>query len=215
MFATAWVGTFVMNHLVNLCFPAMSPRIFIADQFQNELRGVWLLGVFRNAVTKAAASTYSAFPSGHCGLSVLAAILSFRIGLHKSYSYLVLLTTVLIVLATQVLRYHYFVDFLFSLPLVCFGTWMGGFHDKEVYQRSLTEMGEEEHDEDGKPMSTPGDAEIVPLIRSGSGVDESPDVELGRINPPLALSANVFGMTRSLSSHQMRPTEEEAGEKAI
>ena len=212
MFVTAWVSTFVLNHLVNLCFPAMSPRIFIASEFKNELNGIWLLGGLRNAVTKAAANTYSAFPSGHCGLSILAAILSFRIGLQKWYSYLVLVTTVLIVLATQVLRYHYFVDFLFSIPLVCFGTWLGGFHDKDFYQRCLVELGEEDRDDDGKPMlgtvsSSPipvnalGE-EILPLMAmrgsaSPNGENLSPDIELGRIHQ--ALGGAATNITKSSS----------------
>jgi hypothetical protein len=209
MFVSAWVGAFVLNHLVNLCFPAMSPRIYIKDYFQNELRGLWLLGGLRSAVTSAAANTYSAFPSGHCGLSILAVILSFRIGLSRVYSYLVLLTTILIVLATQVLRYHYFVDFLFSAVIVAFGTWLGGFHQLELYQRSLAEMGLEDHDEDGKPVTSPGGSnytENVPLIGLSSSAasrtklsPDEPDLEQGRAGPPLVLSSQVFGMTRSVS----------------
>jgi hypothetical protein len=161
MFVSAWVGSFVLNHLINLCFPAMSPRIYLKELYKNELHGLWLLGGLRNAVTNAAANTYSAFPSGHCGLSILATIISFKIG-YKTYSYIVFLTTVLIVCATQVLRYHYFVDFLFSFPIVWFGVWLGGFHDHELVKRTFHESeGEggggggntmEDHDEEGKPV---------------------------------------------------------------
>lgn len=220
MFVSAWVGGFVLNHLINLCFPAMSPRIFIAESFKNELKGVWMLEKLRGAVTGAAANTYSAFPSGHCGLSILAAILSFRIGLAKWYSYLVLLTTVLIVLATQVLRYHYFVDFLFSLTIVSFGAWLGGFHEKELYQRSL-EVGVEEFDEDGKPMQSPGGRlESVPLLslRTPIASSTSPDVELGQSRREstdhdggvLTLTTAMFGMTRSISSQAINKDKEQA-----
>lgn len=185
MFVSAWVGSFVLNHLVNLCFPAMSPRIYLKDYYQNELRGLWLLSGLRGAVTNAAANTYSAFPSGHCGLSILAAILSFRIGMSKTYSYLVLLSTVLIILATQVLRYHYFVDFLFSTGIVAFGVWLGGFHRVELYNKSLTEMGLEDHDDEGKPMSG---NERVPLMADDDDQTDAEDVELGRITNSIALS---------------------------
>lgn len=39
MYLTAWVGTFLLNFLLNLVFPAVSPRIYIADEYRNEVRG--------------------------------------------------------------------------------------------------------------------------------------------------------------------------------
>jgi hypothetical protein len=163
MFVTAWVGAFVFNHLINLCFPAVSPRIYLATEYQNELRGLWVLASMRNAITAAAANTFSAFPSGHCGLSILAVLLAYRIhGLTHWYTRAVMVSTVLIVLATQVLRYHYFVDFLFSLVVVGFGAWFGGFHDLSVYNHSLSARGLEDVDEEGKMihLHLPGEEEV-------------------------------------------------------
>jgi hypothetical protein len=161
MFVTAWVGAFVFNHLINLCFPAVSPRIYLATEYQNELRGLWVLASMRNAITAAAANTFSAFPSGHCGLSILAVLLASRIhGLAHWYTRAVMVSTVLIVLATQVLRYHYFVDFLFSLVVVGFGAWFGGFHDLSVYNHSLSARGLEDVDEEGKMIHLPGEEEV-------------------------------------------------------
>jgi len=232
MFVSAWVGAFVLNHLINLCFPAVSPRIFLKEHYKNDIQGLWVLASMRNAITNAAANTFSAFPSGHCGLSMLAVLLAFRIHLSTKYTWAVSVSTVLIVMATQVLRYHYFVDFLFSLVVVAFGAWLGGFHDWELYQNCLEQMGLEDHDEEGKPVATPG-YEKVPLISGarssggggGGGDRSSPsgrmmrnsggipqngsgggqDVEMGsvRASPPLVLSSAVFGMTRSVSSHHV------------
>ena len=171
MFVSAWVGAFVLNHLINLCFPAVSPRIYLKEHYKNELRGLWVLGVMRNAITNAAANTFSAFPSGHCGLSMLAVLLAFRIHLSSRYTAAVATSTVLIVLATQVLRYHYFVDFLFSGSVVAFGAWLGGFHDAELYHRSLREMGLEEHDEEGKPCASPMAYESLPLNPAGTNAN--------------------------------------------
>ena len=233
MFVSAWVGAFVFNHLINLCFPAVSPRIYLKDAFKNELKGVWLLAGMRNAITNAAANTFSAFPSGHCGLSILAVLLAWRLqnNLWRVYTGMVVASTVLIVLATQVLRYHYFVDFAFSSIVVAFGAWLGGFHSPLVFEQSRIQMGTEEHDEDGKPVGSPISYEQVGLLSGGRGEaggngngggglpSSSPrntaaagsiggggDVELGRVmNPPLVLSAGVFGgsMTRSLSSQKI------------
>ncbi len=152
MFVSAWVGAFVLNHLLNLCFPAVSPRIYLAENYQNELKGLWILASMRNAITNAAANTFSAFPSGHCGLSLLAVLLAFRIHLSKFYTYAVAVSTFLIILATQVLRYHYFVDFFFSSSVVLFGAWLGGFHDGELYQECLQLNGLEDTDEEGKNL---------------------------------------------------------------
>lgn len=230
MFVSAWVGSFVLNHLINLCFPAMSPRIYLKDYYKNELRGLWLLGGLRNAVTNAAANTYSAFPSGHCGLSILASILSWRIGLNKVYTYTVLVTSVLIVLATQVLRYHYVVDFLFSWIVVAFGVWLGGFHDPDLYAASLSALGLEEHDEEGKPTLSPsppgargrrggaGAFERQPLLLDGStpanspdgGVDAEPALELTSLKgSPMPMP--VFGMTRSVSAQALHAANQAAG----
>jgi len=155
MFVTAWVGGFVMNHLINLIFPAVSPRIYIKDLYVNELKGLWVLKGLRSAVTNAAANTFSAFPSGHCGLSILAVLLSVRLNLSKLYTAVVALTTVLIVLATQVLRYHYFVDFLFSFIVVAFGAWLGGFVTAQQFKSSLGTGVEAEDEDRGKYEALP------------------------------------------------------------
>lgn len=228
MFVSSWVGAFVFNHLINLCFPAVSPRIYLKDAYKNELKGVWLLAGMRNAITNAAANTFSAFPSGHCGLSILAVLLAWRLqnNLWRIYTGLVVASTVLIVLATQVLRYHYFVDFAFSGIVVAFGAWLGGFHSPLVFEQSRIQMGTEEHDDEGKPVGSPISYEQVGLLsrEGGSAAGGQPsssprnttgaagngggggDLELGRVlNPPLVLSAGVFGgsMTRSLSSQKI------------
>jgi len=250
MFVSAWVGGFVFNHLVNLCFPAVSPRIYLAEHFRNEVRGLWVLGAMRNAITNAAANTFSAFPSGHCGLSILAALLAFRIHLSRAYTVAVCVSTVLIVLATQVLRYHYFVDFAFSALVVVFGAWLGGFHDVALFKHSLAAMGLEDVDEEGKalllgmqspdggagngsggafdrdmgsPMialsSPSGSGEARGLLStsrgSGGGDDEElvddeherddeDDAAQQARNPPLVLSAGVFGTGKSGSQSMVR-----------
>jgi hypothetical protein len=79
MFLTAWLGTFLFNFLLNLAVPAMSPRIHIALEYTNEIKGIYFANLIRKALTSAASNTFSAFPSGHCGLSWLTAYIGYRI----------------------------------------------------------------------------------------------------------------------------------------
>ncbi len=39
MFLTGWLGTFLLNFALNLTFPAVSPRIYLADEYQFEIKG--------------------------------------------------------------------------------------------------------------------------------------------------------------------------------
>jgi len=92
--------------------------------------------MIRSALTSAASNTFSAFPSGHCGLSWLTVVIAHRIG-YVTYAKISGLAAALITLATLVLRYHYFVDALFSVVLVLFGALVGGFGSPKHYAHSL------------------------------------------------------------------------------
>jgi hypothetical protein len=140
MYISAWSGGFLFNFILNSMFPAVSPRIFLAGVYQNELQGLWLANILRGGLANAAANSYSAFPSGHCGLSWLAALLAHRLGFVK-YSRAALGVGLLITLATQVLRYHYFVDMLCATLLVTFGMVVGGFETQAQTDSLLTQTG--------------------------------------------------------------------------
>jgi len=128
----AWVGTFLLNFLLNLTFPAISPRLFIEELYKNELRGIFFGDSLRAALKSAASQTYSAFPSGHCGLSIMAAILAYRTGF-KRFARCCTVAAVLICSATIVLRYHYFVDFLCAIPMVFIGCVAAGIRTDERF----------------------------------------------------------------------------------
>ena len=119
-----------------MIFPAVSPRIHIRLQYVNEIRGFWIADSLRSAIQGAAANTFSAFPSGHCGLSWLVPIFAHRMG-YRTYRLLTIIAAVLITSATLVMRYHYFADFLFSLLIVYFSAWFGGFHTQQCYDQSV------------------------------------------------------------------------------
>jgi PAP2 superfamily len=125
IFTITWVGAYMLNFVLNLLFPAVSPRIALADEYQNPIQGFLVTNMIRDALTKAASNSYTAFPSGHCGISWTAALMATRLGYHR-YARITWVAVVLITLATQVLRYHYFVDMVFAILLPLFGTILGG-----------------------------------------------------------------------------------------
>jgi hypothetical protein len=47
MLLLCFVGTYLLNYSVNFIFPAVSPRIYLADRYQNELRGFWVGDLMR------------------------------------------------------------------------------------------------------------------------------------------------------------------------
>lgn len=135
MFLTTWTGTFMINFICSLIFPAVSPRLYLRHQYNNEIHGLLLCDLLRAGLTVAAKGTYSAFPSGHCGLSMVAALIAYRCRhmIHRYCVILICIAAVLISLATVVMRYHYFVDFLSSFALVAIGAYWGGWQSDLTY----------------------------------------------------------------------------------
>jgi len=173
MFLCAWVGGFLANFILNMIFPAVSPRIHLNKSYQNEIQGFFIANSLRAAITSAAAQTYSAFPSGHCGLSWLVPIMAYRMG-YKRYAVVTAIAATLISGATLLLRYHYFADFLFSVFVVYWGAWFGGFHTAACYEASLKgDWKEEEKDRKGRQYNEDefgsdgedGDSDMQPLMQ--------------------------------------------------
>jgi len=179
MFLTAWLGTFLFNFLLNLAVPAVSPRIYIATDYKNEVRGVFFANLIRRALTSAASNTFSAFPSGHCGLSWLTAYIGYRIGYRQffraSFAAAITITT-----ATLCLRYHYFVDMLFATVLLGFGVWLGGFITQPLYDQSITatatNIDNGVSDDSSSPLSSPAiSINMSGMIPSAGSILRSPD----------------------------------------
>lgn len=152
---SAWVSTFLLNMLLNLLLPAVSPRIYIAELYKNDVRGLFLADIFRNAVTKAAANSFSAFPSGHCGLSWLCISIAAALGFRK-YARITLIVGFLITIATITLRYHYIIDAIGAIVLLRFGKFIGFLESPEVFRAAV--------------MQQPG----VPLSTSSTSTSTSP-----------------------------------------
>ena len=136
MFLTAWLSGFFLNIMLNLFFPAVSPRIYLKNDYQNQLHGILFYDLFSQNINTMASNTFGAFPSCHCGLSWLVVVLAYRLQMRKFLIFSIIIG-ILISIATLVLRYHYFVDFLASVVIVIFGSIMGGFHNKRTFNKFI------------------------------------------------------------------------------
>jgi hypothetical protein len=136
MFCVSWCSSFLITYSCNYIFPAVSPRIYISHLYTHNLDGLWFTSILRDAITVAAANTYGAFPSAHCAISIVLPIITYRLGLVR-YTIFTSIAAVFIILSTIVLRYHYFVDAIFSVVVVYLSIIWGGFHSQKVFLDSL------------------------------------------------------------------------------
>ena len=104
--------TYVLIFFVNTLVPASSPRLFIADLYEHplNLKG---FAAFLNKTCKDNKSANS-FPSGHVGETICIAYCLFCMK-KKLSAVIVLISSIMIALATLFLRYHYFSDVLAAL----------------------------------------------------------------------------------------------------
>ena len=136
LFMSCWVGAYLFNFILNMLFPAVSPRIHMDGQFTHEIEGIAIAKLIRSGLRRAASDSYSAFPSGHTALSWLAAILAQRFGYPRFARYTRIAAT-LITIATVILRYHYFVDVLFAPVIILFALFNASLQSPESFEEAL------------------------------------------------------------------------------
>jgi len=125
MFLCAWLGTCILNFVINLLVPAVSPRLFIADRFEKPLDGFGLAAIFRRAIYVAGEGSYGTFPSAHTSVSWVTGLVAIKF--FFLFGRATLSAAVLITIATVYLRYHYVIDLIGAIPLVIFGLIYGGY----------------------------------------------------------------------------------------
>jgi membrane-associated phospholipid phosphatase len=135
MIILAILGAFLLNYLVSFMIPAVSPRVSLADRFKHPLSGYWFSDIIRGTLSKTDEGTYGSFPSGHVALTWVPAIVALKLGYPK-YGWSCLVAAVLITFSTLYLRYHYFTDVLFAIPLIVFGLYFGGIYTMTPYKRA-------------------------------------------------------------------------------
>jgi len=135
MLLYGWISAYCLNFLVNFITPAVSPRLWLGSEYNTPLEGLFLGQMFQNAIKSAAGGdpfkpkSFGAFPSGHVGLTWLAAISAGQLGFFK-YQKFAVVGACLMTCAVVYLRYHYFVDALFASALVYTGLVVGRMTNK-------------------------------------------------------------------------------------
>ncbi len=99
---------FLVSYALYFAVPARGPRIFLDDLQTQPLTGLWLYQPLRSGLDVLESSHFDCFPSGHVEMAILAWWTAR--GISKRLSYVYFGYTVLILLATVYLRYHYTVD---------------------------------------------------------------------------------------------------------
>jgi membrane-associated phospholipid phosphatase len=106
---------FLASYVLYFIVPARGPRIFLDGLQTQPLTGLWLFGPLRAGLDELESAHYDCFPSGHAEMVILAWWSARRIS--KRLSAIYLAYTVLILLATVYLRYHYTVDLVAGILL--------------------------------------------------------------------------------------------------
>lgn len=157
MLLYGWVSAYLLNFAINFVLPAVSPRLFLHSLYTSPLEGMFVGRFFQSAIKSAAGgdpskpSSFGAFPSGHVGLTWLAALSAERLGFRR-YAIVCRCGAVLMTCAVVYLRYHYFVDALFAIVLVKVGLKVGRLNvadqqvDRHVCDQSGDAMRDSEDD---------------------------------------------------------------------
>ncbi|MFZ5470479.1 MAG: phosphatase PAP2 family protein [Myxococcota bacterium] len=109
--ALGYSANFVLYALV----PAVGPRFFLAGEFNEPLRGLWLTP-WLDSVMRLPRFTRDCFPSGHTATTLTVLFFAYRRA--RRFFWVMFPFAVGLIGATVVGRFHYAVDLLAALPLV-------------------------------------------------------------------------------------------------
>lgn len=121
LYLTGWLFAFLLIFVLNTSLPAASPRLHLKTEYVHRLEGFGLAKMLIGMATED--TSFGSFPSGHFAESMISGI--FLLQIYMPAGILVVFSSVMIGLATQILRYHYFADLVGAglvIPLaLCFG----------------------------------------------------------------------------------------------
>ena len=108
---SVYIATYIQIFFINSIVPAISPRLYLKDEYKNEIIYYGLNNIFVNIKDDASANS---FPSGHVAETFCLVFPFFSM---KRYfiALFVIVISILIALATVILRYHYFADVLVGM----------------------------------------------------------------------------------------------------
>ena len=136
-----YIATYIQIFFINTLVPAVSPRLYLKDEYKNDIVYVGLNKYMVNIKDDASANS---FPSGHVA-ETFCLVFPFLEMKRYYIAVFVLIVSLLIGLATVVLRYHYFADVLVGMLnsvlafLVCYLI-------KLILKKRYPELNEENED---------------------------------------------------------------------
>ena len=106
-----YIATYIQIFFINSIVPAVSPRLYLKEEYKNEIVYYGLNKIMGNIKDDKSANS---FPSGHVAETFC---LVFPFFAMKRYFIAIFVTivSILIALATVILRYHYFADVLVGM----------------------------------------------------------------------------------------------------
>ena len=108
---SVYIATYIQIFFINSLVPAISPRLYLKDEYKNEIVYVGLNKYMVNIRDDGSANS---FPSGHVAETFCLVFPFF--GMKRYFiAVFVIIVSLLIGLATVILRYHYFVDVLVGM----------------------------------------------------------------------------------------------------
>lgn len=109
--ASVYSATFLQILLINTLVPAVSPRIYLKDEYKNDIVFIGLNKYFGNLKDDGSANS---FPSGHVA-ETLCLVLPFIIMKRYFIAGFIFFDSFLIFIATLILRYHYVGDVIVGI----------------------------------------------------------------------------------------------------
>lgn len=106
---------FCANYAFYVVVPAVGPRFFLAQMFDQPLNGLWLTSTL-DGLMRTPIYNRDCFPSGHTGVTITVLVYAWRY--HRRFFWIWLPVGVGLISATLIGRFHYGIDLLAALPLV-------------------------------------------------------------------------------------------------
>jgi len=129
---------FYLSYFGYFSVPAIGPRFTLSHLQSLSLTGVWLMQDIQSVLNHLENIQRDAFPSGHTAITVLTLYYAFKY--NKSYAYILIPITILMVISTVYLRYHYVIDVIAGLFLVVLSIWSGPKLYKILQKNSSSSM---------------------------------------------------------------------------
>ena len=129
---------FYLSYLGYFIIPAIGPR-FTLDHLQTfQLSGVWIMETIHHLLNQLENIQRDAFPSGHTAITVLT--LFYAKKYNNRYFYFMLPITLMMILSTVYLRYHYVIDVIAGLFLFMIIITTGPFLYKKLNIHKILSM---------------------------------------------------------------------------